>query len=85
MHREIYKHKVAYLILVLGLISLVIAFMGAWPNTQLQRVLITVLGVFYFGWGVVTHRISGNLSRKIFEEYGVVALLATGMLLIITF
>lgn len=85
MRYEIFKHKIAYLILMIGLVAAVIGFLGVWPNAWLQRAVILALVVFYFGWGVVTHKKMGNLSRKIIEEYAVVALFAGGMLLIITF
>ncbi len=85
MRHEIYKHKVAYLILIMGLILAVVGFLGVWPNAWLQRAVILALVLFYFLWGVLTHKKMGNLSRKIVEEYAVVALFAGGMLLIITF
>ncbi len=85
MHREFLKHKIAYIILILGLVGSVVGFLGVWPNVWLQRAIIAALVVFYFLWGVVIHKQSGNLSNRIIQEYLVVALLAGGMLLIITF
>jgi len=85
MQHEIFKHKIAYLVLLVGLVLSIVGFLGFWPNAWLQRAVILSLVVFYFLWGVVTHRKAGNLSRKIIEEYAVVGLLAGGMLLIITF
>lgn len=85
MQHELFKHKIAYLILVLGLVSAIVAFMGVWPNAWLQRIVILMLALFYFAWGVVMHKRMGNLSSKVIQEYAVVALFASGMLLIITF
>lgn len=85
MKHEIVKHKIAYFILVLGLVLSVFLFLGVWPNAWLQRAVILGLGLFYFSWGVFMHKKMGNLSKKIIEEYAVVALFAGGMLLIITF
>jgi len=85
MHREILKHKIAYFVLIIGLIGSIAGFMGVWPNPWLQRAVIGLLVIFYFCWGVFVHRQSGTLTRKIIEEYLVVALFAGGMLLIITF
>ncbi len=85
MHREFFQHKIAYSILVLGLVVAIFGFLGAWPNVILQRAVIAGLVLFYFIWGVTVHRQAGNLSRKLIEEYAAVAIFAGALLLIITF
>lgn len=85
MNPELSKHKLAYFILLLGLLFVVVSFLAFWPNSFLQRLVIVFLAVFYVSWGIFTHAKNHDLSRKIVQEYIAVALLASGMLFIITF
>lgn len=85
MPYEIARHKIAYLILMAGLVVAVLSFLAAWPNSLIQRMIVLGMVLFYFVWGIVTHLQTHSLNRRIIEEYGAVALLAGALLLIITF
>jgi hypothetical protein len=84
MHQEIFKHKLAYFTLVVGLTAFVFCFLGFWPNRVLQRWSILGIEVYYFVWGVITHVKSDTLSKRVAAEYAGVAALAGAILLLIT-
>jgi len=85
MLKELKKHFGAYTVLLLGLFSFVLAFFFVWPDHSAQQLLILGLGVFYFIWGVVTHVKVKHLSPQVFFEYFTVAVLASFLLLMVTF
>jgi predicted lysophospholipase L1 biosynthesis ABC-type transport system permease subunit len=72
--------------LVIGSILLVFTalFLWAWPNRDLQRVLIGCLMLAYFVWGVVTHTKSNVLTLHLVLEYLGVSLLAGILLVLVT-
>jgi hypothetical protein len=84
MKPEFSKHKLAYVVLVVGLVALTVAFMAVWPNRMSERGLILAISLFYFLWGVITHVKSEHISRRIVFEYASIALLASVALLLIT-
>ncbi len=84
MYREFLKHKVAYAVLITGLVIATLSFMLVWPNHIFQRVIICCLAAFYFIWGVTTHVKSDHISRRIVFEYAGVAVLAAVVLLLVT-
>lgn len=84
MKKELSKHTLAYLILCAGFAMFLTLFLGAWPDHDLQRVIIAALVVFYFAWGVVTHVKTTTFTKRVALEYGVVAILGGIFLLILT-
>jgi hypothetical protein len=80
MRNELATHRLAYSILVILLLVFGTAIFGAWPNRELQRILIAGLSISYCIWGVVTHVKSQFLTPRVVIEYVVVSLFA-GMLL----
>ncbi len=84
MKKEVQQHIKSYL--VIGSILLVFSalFLWAWPNRDLQRVLIGCLMLTYFVWGVVTHTKSNVLTLHLVLEYLGVSLLAGILLVLVT-
>lgn len=85
MFTEIKKHLPAYVILFLGLATFLVLFFLFWPDHTRQRMVIIALGVFYFTWGVVSHVKTRYISPHVFFEYLATAMLATFLLLMVTF
>jgi len=85
MKQELLSHKKAYFLLVLGLFTFTVAFLAAWPNHLTQRVAVVTLGIFYFLWGVMTHLHTAHLNRQVLYEYVGISILATVLLLFLTF
>lgn len=75
MKDELFKHKFAYVFLVIGLVFFVMVFLGVWPNKLLQRGVISLMSLYYFLWGMFTHISNKTLSRRIIFEYASIALL----------
>ncbi len=84
MKQELLHHRVAYLILTVGLISLTFLFLGSWPNRFLQRLIILAMMVFYTAWGTLSHLKADQLSQRIWSEYVGISVLAGVILLLIT-
>lgn len=84
MKHELMHHKVAYLILCLGLSALILTFLAVWPDRILQRGVIVALAGFYFLWGCVTHLHTTTLTRRVVYEYASMSLLAGTLLMLIT-
>lgn len=84
MIQELNKHKLAYLILILGLVLGVIFFLGAWPDRHLQRIVAIGISVFYLLWGILTHFKSKHINNKIVLEYVGVGALAGLLLILVT-
>lgn len=85
MITELKRHLVAYTILFLGIGIFIVSFFLLWPNHVHQRMLSIGLGIFYFTWGIVSHVKTRHISPHVFFEYLAVALLATFLLLMVTF
>lgn len=74
--KDLYFHFLYYLVLItiLGLgIILFYLFAG---NSQRQFTVIIATSITYFLWGVVYHKLEGDLHPKIVVEYLLIALLA---------
>lgn len=84
MKKEIWKHRWAYLILLLGLSALTYLFFWSWPNRVYQRLVVMMIGIFYATWGVVTHTKTQTVTPSVIKEYLGVSLLGVVMLLLIT-
>lgn len=83
MWQDIKGHLLHYLILflILGL-----GFWGFWSfsyRPNLQRIIIASIVISYFLWGVIHHKLEGNLTYKIAIEYLSLAALAGGLLLLV--
>ena len=85
MNRELKHHRLAYAVLALVLIVFLVLYFAAWPNKLLQRLLIILVGIFYVGWGSVTHVKTDHLTKQVFYEYLGVATLSVLILLLVTF
>lgn len=84
MRQELFRHKLAYLVLIVGLAILTILFLAAWPDRWLQRAVVVAMSVFYVIWGVTTHIHADKITRKVVYEYLSMALLAGSILLLVT-
>lgn len=84
MRHEFSRHKLAYTVLILGILIFIFSFLGAWPNRLIQRVIILSMSVFYFLWGILTHFKTRTITRDVVFEYGSVSLLAFILLILIT-
>ncbi len=81
---EFNQHRVAYVVLVLGLIMLTLVFVGVWPSHVWQRVVVLMMSFFYFSWGVITHVKTRSITRQVVLEYLGISLLTGLSLLLIT-
>jgi hypothetical protein len=84
MKMELSAHKIAYIILVLGLSIFLVAFLGLWPNRAAQRLAVLSVMAFYTVWGVVSHIHAETITKRVALEYATVALLGGTLLLVIT-
>lgn len=84
MKDELLRHKIAYLILILGITVFVFMFLGAWPNRWQQRLVVLGISSFYFFWGLLTHFKTQTITKNVAWEYGMVAVMAGVLLLLIT-
>ena len=84
MLKELNKHKLAYLILIVGLVLGIALFLGAWPNRQLQRIVAIIISAFYLLWGILTHFKTKNITKKVVLEYLAVGILAGLLLFLVT-
>jgi hypothetical protein len=84
MRKELHRHKIAYLILFVGLAIFMVSFLAVWPDHILQRLLIAGVAIFYFLWGIATHFKADHISRNIILEYAGMAALASVLLLLVT-
>lgn len=82
--KELHRYRADYGVLVVLFLVFVAAFFYFWPNTQMQRSLITVLVVVYFFWGIVHHYRADRISIKIVLEYFFASALAGVILLLLT-
>jgi len=83
MTKDIRKHPVDYVFLV-GILGIFLAsYYSAWPNHVTQQLLGVCLGVGYVLWGIVHHRATRTLSKRIVLEYFFIGLLATSLLFVV--
>jgi len=81
---ELKKHRLAYLVLTVGVTIFIFLFLGAWPNKLIQRMVTIGMVLFYFLWGVLTHFKTRTISKEVIYEYASVAFLAGVLLFLIT-
>lgn len=83
--QELFKHKLAYAVLLLILAAGFVAF-TYWAKTSMQQQLVIVgFAVSYFMWGITTHVKSDHLTRTVIQEYAGIAVLGALLLLLLTF
>ena len=84
MKQELLKHRWSYLILILGMLAIAIAFLGVWPNRWLQRAVVGIMVVFYSMWGTLTHVHAEHITKRVISEYVSISLLAGVLLFLVT-
>ncbi len=84
MREEFFKHKLAYFVLLLGILIFIFLFLGAWPDRWIQRMVVVGMSTYYFLWGLLTHFKTKTITKSVMWEYGMVSLLACVLLLLIT-
>jgi len=84
MKKEILGHIRSYIVIGAILLLFATSFLWAWPNRDLQRVLIGCLMLSYFVWGLLTHTKSNVLTKHVVLEYLGVSLLAGVLLILVT-
>jgi len=84
MKEELFKHKLAYFILISFFSLTGFLFLASWPDIYYQRYLVVLMATFYFFWGIVTHVKSKKITKKITIEYLGVSVLAGLLLFLIT-
>ncbi len=76
--RELHIHKHHYATLVIGQ-SILLSLFVMTKDAQIQILVAVFCGLFYFSWGVLTHRHEIRTLRLVLE-YAFIGLLATVML-----
>ncbi len=76
MIKEFLHHRVAYSVLLSGLLGFILAFFWIWPNREAAQILIFFLLGFYVIWGSIVHTKSTHLKPQIVLEYVATAALA---------
>lgn len=84
MRSEFIRHRLAYIVLMVGIAIFVVLFLGAWPNRWIQRIVVLAMSLFYFIWGLLTHFKTKTITREVIFEYGAVSFLAALLLTLIT-
>jgi hypothetical protein len=83
MTKDVRKHPTDYLFL-LGIFAVFLAaYFNAWPNQTVQRLLGVCLGAGYFFWGMMHHRATHTLNKRVVLEYFFIGLLATSVLIVV--
>ena len=83
--KELTQHTLAYTVLLLILATGVFAYLN-WGETALhQQIIIAVLSVSYFLWGVVTHLKTDHITKSVVMEYAAISILGGLLLLLLTF
>lgn len=75
MFKEIKQHWRAYAILVIGLGTFAAAFTLLSHQIRLQQLAVLAAATFYFLWGVVTHRATRHITRRVVWEYLAISIL----------
>lgn len=78
--KELKKHPLDYVVLVIGVALCLLAYTLSWPNYYEQRLWAVVLGVFYTFWGLWHHDRTNSLHAATVLEYVGLGFLATSVL-----
>lgn len=84
MRKFFRKNKLAYTILLAGLLAFALVFSMLWPDREAQRMTAAAFGGGYFLWGILTHTKSKDLTREIVFEYLAIAILAVLIMILVT-
>lgn len=84
MRIELGRHKIAYLVLLIGIAVFVFYFFAVWPNRVSQRILSGLFVSFYFLWGIISHVKSSRLTPIVLMEYFAASLLVGILLFLVT-
>ncbi|NCN24297.1 MAG: hypothetical protein COU65_03935 [Candidatus Pacebacteria bacterium CG10_big_fil_rev_8_21_14_0_10_42_12] len=84
MYKQLHQHLAAYGFIAVVLVGFSALFLRAWPDREMQRLLIACLMFLYFGWGIVTHTKTKQLTLHVVLEYLSVSLLAGVLLGLVT-
>ena len=85
MIAEFKSHKLGYVLLITILFLFVLAFLHFWPDREKQRYVALAMSIFYFFWGVITHKKIGRINKKVVFEYLAVSILSSSILIMLTF
>ena len=85
MKQEFSKHWLGYLVLLLASGLFAFVFLEVWPDRNLERMAIIGYAIFYYLWGILTHRAKQPMTLGLIKEYGLVATLGAALLLMLTF
>jgi len=77
------KHAFYYLTLISIIIIAVFAIIEYQNQKQTQQMAVVTLGIIYFGWGIMHHKLHHSLRPKIVLEYFAVAALGVAAILFI--
>ena len=83
MHR-IHTSSWHYFILITGLAILTIMFVIFREQIYAEKIIIILLGSFYFGWGMLHHFLNKDWHIKIVLEYFGIAVIGVLILLSLT-
>ena len=81
---ELLKHKLSYTLLAMILFINVGYFFLVWPQSAAMRIGAVSMSASYFFWGVFSHVKSNRITKAVVREYFFAALLAGGMLYLLT-
>lgn len=79
-HRNFHFHLYHYLLLIFIIMLGTVLFSLNAGNPQLQYRIVIFTSGLYFLWGVVHHRLEGDLHPKIVVEYLLISVLAVVLL-----
>lgn len=83
MKNEFLSHRLAYLLLILGLVVFTLLFLAVWPQHWLQRMVAIGIATFYMGWGVLFHVHTQRISKHVIREYLAMSAVALVLLFIV--
>lgn len=81
MLKDLKKHQTHYLILFSGLTLGVVSFFVFYQYQRLKVALVILMGIFYFLWGIIHHKIIKDLHVKIVLEYFLIATISVAILI----
>lgn len=81
---ELKRHRVEYLLLLVGLAVFMGLYVLVWPDTTLIRAVSICVGIFYASWGILAHTKSKTITTAVVAEYVAISVLAVIVLLLIT-
>lgn len=83
MIKELRRHWVEYLVLLIVVFAHAFLFVRFWPNKTAQQITAASLGGVYFLWGMIHHVLSGTMHRRVVLEYFFVSIFAASVLMML--